>query len=124
MTTGGVPALTAAEQIFKDVIWTPLIQGGETWLETTLPLLNLPVLKEIDEEIIQLVSDALFGNFIQFIDVTAIGLVDPIQQATYATACENLSVILTEKGVTSVQYQTARAKTLADMAAATHFNGV
>lgn len=91
-----------------------MIQAGEVWIEGAVPLLTLPVIKQMDEEVIHLVTDAIFNHIVTLIDVTAIRLVNPILQSRWETASESLSLIALEQGADSDAYK----KALADSATA------
>lgn len=107
MTTQVNPTLSAVEQVFKDVIWTPLIMAGETALFTYAPILDAPVLGEIDKELISLGSDWLFNQFIIFVDVTTIKFKNSEAQTAYDSASIQLQIILHSEGIDSDAYQQA-----------------
>lgn len=113
MTTSAFPALTEAEQVFKDLLWTPMITAGENWLEVEVPFLELPVIKQLDEAVINEITDALFNYVILVIDVTAIKLVNTIHQSAYDTASLKLRVIAQNEGINSDAYKQAREAELA-----------
>lgn len=123
MTTQGFRPLTQAEQIFHDLVWQPMIQAGESWLETEVPALNLPVLKQIDEGVIGLVADWAFAQLCLFVDVTAIKLVNAAHQSAYDRASLELAVIAQEKGINSNEFKTARAAATAALVQFTRLPG-
>ncbi len=108
MGTGSYKALSNAEQVFKDLIWTPIIKGGEIALEGAVPILALPVIMQVDQFIIQELTDWMFNNFVMFLDVTAIKIVNAEHQAAFDRASVKLQIVLSESGPNSTQYQEAR----------------
>lgn len=116
MTTQVSQPLSNAEQVFKDLVWDPLIAAGEGALFTAIPVLNAPVLGAIDDGVIKLVSGWLFDQLRLLMDVTAIQLKNSAHQSAYESASEQLAVIADEQGVTSDAYVEARKTALADLA--------
>ncbi len=118
MGTGAFKPLTQVEQIFKAMVWDPMIKAGEIWLETAVPvidpIIDFPVIKELDEFAIQKITDSLFNFFVLLVDMTAIKLIDPIMQSAYESSSEALVVISIEKGNTSDEYKKAEAKAIVD----------
>ena len=114
--------LTVAEQIFHDIIWNPLIMAGETALFTWAPILNAPVLGDIDKGVISVVSDYLFSQLVLFVDVTAIKFIDPAHQSAYDSASEALKIIAQEKGITSAEFLAAQAAAIKAMQSFVHLN--
>lgn len=108
MTTSAFRPLTAVEQVFKDLVWTPAIKLGEVALEGWVPALALPVIKEVDEYVIEQIADYLFNQIVLIVDLTAIKLVNAAHQSAFDTASLHLKIILIEKGVTSPEYQKAK----------------
>jgi hypothetical protein len=98
-----------------------MLKAGETWLEGQVPFLALPVVKQVDEEAIQLITDWTFHQLVLVQDMTAIVLVNDVHQAFYNSASENLKIILIDKGKDSAEYQSALQKALADQSALTKF---
>ena len=123
MTTSAFRALTTAEQVFKDLIWSPMIQAGEVWIEGAVPFLALPVIKQLDEATIGAITDALFNQIVLVIDVTAINLVDAAHQSAFDSASERLAIVAQENGITSDQYIAARDKEVVAMVAFTRMSG-
>ena len=112
--------LSQAEQIFKNIIWTPMIKAGETWLETEVPFLAFPVVKELDEIAIQAITDWTFSQIVLIVDIAAIRLVNTAHQAAYDAASEKLVVVAQEKGIGSDEYKAAQSQALSDLARFTH----
>ncbi len=113
MTQSALPTLTHAEQIFKDLIWEPLLLAGETALFTwESPVLAVPivggVLTAVEKEAISLASEWMFRQFVLLIDITAIKWVNQEHQAAYDRASEKLLVIATDSGIDSVEFKKAR----------------
>jgi len=123
MSGGTFPVLTEIEQVFYDIVWRPLIVTGETYLEGVAPFLALPVVKQLDESVINGLTDALYHQLVLLVDISAVQLIDPIRQAAYEKASEQLVIVATEKGVNSSDYQQAKAQALADFSQFVHFNG-
>lgn len=104
MTTSAYPELTEVEQLFKEFVWDPLLILGETALETYVPALALPVIKQVDEEILSLISDALYRQIILFVDITSIKLVNALHQSALDEAMSKLKTLSLEKGNKSPEY--------------------
>ncbi len=121
MTTVAFRPLTTAEQIFKDLVWDPGIAAGELALETAVPLLDVPILKQLDEEAIKLLTDWLFNRWVLVVDIASIHLVDAVKQSAYDSASLNLKVIAHDKGISSDEYSKARDAVLADQSRFTRF---
>lgn len=109
MTTSVNASLTEAQQVFKDLIWTPMLLAGENWLELEVPALNLPVIKQIDEGAIRVVSDYIYAQLCLLIDIEAIRLINSAHQSAYDKASLQLKIIIAEKGTTSDDYKNALA---------------
>lgn len=115
MSTGVTKTLSAAEQIFRDLVWTPVINAGEASLFLAFPALDAPVIGAVDKEIISLASDWAFNQLTLFMDITTIKLLNSAHQAAFDTASENLEVIAYDKGITSQEFIDARAVALSDL---------
>lgn len=115
MGTVAFRSLTAAEQIFKSLIWDPMIQAGEVWIEGAVPFLALPLIKQIDEATIQAITDAIFSQVVMTVDVTAIKLVNNAHQAAYDSFSEDLALVADEQGVDSDAFKQAQTKALAGL---------
>lgn len=120
MTDQAYKSLSHAEQVFKDIVWTPMLTLGENWLEAEVPFFALPVIKQLDEAAIKALTDILFNQMVEFIDVSAIRLVNTAHQAAYDKESERLVIIAAESGVTSDAYKKAQNQALIDMAKFTH----
>lgn len=120
MGTVAYRPLTEAEQIFKSLIWDPMIKAGEVWIEGSVPFLALPVVKQLDEAAINALTDALFNQMVMLVDVTAIKLVNAAHQAAYDSASEQLAVIADEQGISSDAFKKAQDAALASLAQFTH----
>jgi hypothetical protein len=123
MTTSAYRPLTDAENAFKIIVWTPLIKMGEVALagvEASIPVLDLPVFQDLEDDAINAITDALFNQIVLFIDVTAIKLVNAELQTKWATASEALALIAQEQGANSSAYQTALQAAASDFAAFVH----
>lgn len=115
MGTVAYKPLSLAEQIFKDLIWTPILKGGEIALEGAVPFLALPVVKQLDEFAIEEFTDWVFSQVVLFVDVTSIRIVNAEHQAAYTTAFINLQVIAHDKGITSPDFLEARENAKASL---------
>lgn len=105
MTTSVSAPLTQAEHIFKTVIWDPMLKAGETWIEGQVPFLALPVVKQIDEALIQDLTDALYAQIVLMVDIVTLKLIDTRRQSAYDTASLELAVIAQEKGIHSAEFE-------------------
>lgn len=121
MTTSAYKPLTAAEQIFKDLVWDPGIKTGELALEGVVPFFALPVVSTLEEGVINELSDWLYNQFVLLVDVTTIRLVNTILQAAYEDSSIGLAVLAQEKGIDSDEFKTARIQALADLSSFTRF---
>jgi hypothetical protein len=108
--------LSDAEQVFKSLIWDPMIKAGEIWFEGAVPFLDLPVIKQIDEFALQELTDALFNQLVIFVDVTDIRLMNPVLQSKWSSASEALTLIGKEQGVGSDAYKQALSTAATDFA--------
>lgn len=108
MTTEANRPLTNAENIFKTLVWDPIILSGETYLFANVPFLNLPVINQIDRGILNLAADWLFEQIRTLVDVTAIKLVNHDHQVAYDDASIQLMVIAHDKGINSDEFTKAR----------------
>lgn len=123
MTTVAYAPLTQAEQVFKTLIWDPMIKAGEVWIagaEATLPILDLPVIQGLEDDVLGIITDAIFSKLVLFIDITTIKLVNAELQSKWSTASESLAIIAQEQGATSDAYKKALAESAADFAAWVH----
>lgn len=107
MSTSTNKILSKAEQIFYDVVWRPLFLAGEKALEYYVPFFNLPIVKQIEEGLIDEVCRDLFDQFSTFLDVEYVKLKNEKLQSTYEQASEGLAVIVEEQGINSDAYKTA-----------------
>lgn len=120
MTTSAYRPLTQVEQVFKQLIWTPMIKAGEVWIEGAVPFLALPVVKTLDEMAIEALTDAIFNQVVMLIDVTAIKLINVELQSKWASVSQTLAIIAQEQGVTSDVYQKALKEAADDFTAWVH----
>ena len=100
--------LTTAEQVFKDLVWTPAILAGELALEDAVPFFALPGIRTIEEGLINIFTDWLYNQFVLLVDVTAIRLVNAEHQAEYDKASLELKIIAIDKGIDSDEFKKAR----------------
>jgi hypothetical protein len=123
MTTSAYPALTDAENAFKQIVWTPLIKMGEVALDgvqATIPVIDSSIFEGLEDDAINAITDALFNQIVLFIDVTVIKLKNAELQTKWTTASEALTLIAQEQGVTSSAYQTALSTAASDFASWVH----
>lgn len=123
MSDSPFPALTTAEHVFKDLVWDPMIKAGETWIETEAPVFSAPILKQIEEGTLNEITDYMYSMIVEFIDVTAIRLVNAAHQSAFDHQSLQLKIVAQESGVGSDAYKAQRTKALAALSAFTHFNG-
>lgn len=107
MSTSTNKILSKAEQIFYDVVWRPLFLAGEKALEYYVPFFNLPVVKQIEEGLIDEVCRDLFDQFSTFLDIEYVKLKNDKVQSIYEQASEGLAVIVEEQGINSDAYKKA-----------------
>lgn len=106
-------SLSQAEQIFHDLVYRPTIMAAEKALEMAVPALLLPVVKQMEEGIIDLVSEWVYRKLVLLIDVESVALVDEIHQAAYDKASLKLKIIAIDNGVNSLAYTQARDEAVA-----------
>lgn len=119
MTTSAYKPLTTAEKIFYEVVWKPLLKAGEVALagvEASVPVLDLPIVQGLEDDVIDAVADAVFKRIVLFIDVTAIKLTNPVLQSKWASASESLPLIAQEQGESSDAYKQALSTAATDFA--------
>lgn len=97
-----------------------MITAGEMWLETQIPFLALPVIKQLDEATINAITDALFEQIILFIDLATLKLTKNVLQNKWALATGELSSIAKQKGVESDDYKKALKIAADDFAKLVH----
>ncbi len=113
--------LSEAEQIFKSLIWDPLVLSGEASLFLAIPVLNTPILRKIETALIHKLSDWLWDQIRLLIDIEAIRLVNSEHQVAFANASLKLRVIALEKGIDSDEFKQARDSAARDLAKFTNF---
>jgi hypothetical protein len=99
--------LTTIETAFQTVVWNPLWAAGEAALLAAVPVLNAPVLKQIEEFGEETIRDTLYHYIVQLIDIEYIQLKDTAKQAAWADASIKLKTIEAESGVNSDAYKQA-----------------
>ncbi len=114
MTTGVTGKLSQAEQDFYQFIYEPAVKIGEGALAAAAPILANPILEGIDNEVINLVADAIFQRIKLLVDVTSIKLIDAKAESKFTSESEALAIMATEQGVESDAYKAARAQALKD----------
>lgn len=122
MTDSAFPTLTTDEQIFHDLVWIPMLTAGETWLEGAVPVLALPVIKQVDEAALGAIARWLFNQLVLIVDITAIKLVNAAHQSAYDSASLQLKIVSEESGVNSDAYRQAQAKALSALSAFTNMS--
>lgn len=108
MTTGVSKPLTLFEQLFKDLVFTPALKAGELALETAVPALAFPVLKQVDEYIIEQLAEWVFAQFVLLVDVEAIKLKNTEHQYTFDAAMIQLKIIASVQGIDSQKFSAAK----------------
>jgi len=119
LTTSVNPTLTDIENIFTDVVWTPLVKGAEVALdaaEATIPILDWGITQDIEAAAINAITNAVLSRLLLFIDVSAIQFLDAELQSKWTSASESLALIATEQGANSNAYKTALASAASDFA--------
>ena len=126
MTAVAYGPLTAAEQVFKDLIWDPLVKAGEVYidgLQASIPVLDWPIVQGIEKDAIGVITDAIFRQLALTVDLGAIQLVNAEAQSVYDASSEQLVVVATEQGVNSDAYRKALQAELQALAAFGHLAG-
>lgn len=123
MSDTAYPVLTTIEQVFKDIVWTPMITLGENWIEAEIPILDLPVIKQVDEAVLEKITDAIYSQICLLIDIGAIQLKDAAMQSAYDASSEKLVVIGEEQGVTSDAYKQAQVDAIAALRSFAQLSG-
>lgn len=101
MGTVAFEGLTDAENAFKLIVWNPLVKAGELWVagaEATIPVLDIPIIQGLEDDVIQVITDAVFNQLVLLVDIESIVLVGAERQAVWASANEQLAIIAQEKG--------------------------
>jgi hypothetical protein len=122
MSDSAIKSLSQDEQIFRDLVWSPVITAGIVAIQTYLPLLKFPIIGPIFKGIIALSSDWIFGQIIKFIDITAIKLSNAAHEAAYNDASLKLKIIAHDKGVDSPEFLEARSAAKDALSRFTMFN--
>ena len=122
MTTGVNAPLTEAQTLFYNLVWQPFLMMGETALFAAVPVLDAPVLGAIDKEIISQVSDFLFAQLVQWMDVTTIKFLNSIHQNAYESAQLKLNIIIQSQGINSDAFLKARDAEIAELILVTRAN--
>lgn len=101
MTTGVNAPITFTENLFKSLIWDPLVKAAMTALDVEVPVLAVWPLSSIINGVVNLASNAIFTQVRLLVDVTAIKLLNAEHEAEYNSAAEKLAVIAHDQGVDS-----------------------
>lgn len=120
MTDSAYRKLSEAEQIFKDLVWDPMIRAGEWWIEGEVPLLDAPVIKQADEALINTIFDAIYQGIIKIIDIESIKMTSAARQTAYDASSIRLMVVASDSGIDSEEYRKARDEELVELAKFTH----
>lgn len=121
MSNSTFPGLSTAEQIFKDLVWTPMITSGEAALIAAEGPIGA-VLGTIEKSVLNDISDALFMQLCLVIDIEAVQMVSAQAASAYADSSLRLKVVVQESGVQSVAYQSALAAERQALSAFTQFH--
>lgn len=105
MTDFAFRKLTEYEKIFKTLVWDVVIKAGETALEAYVPVLALPVIKQLDEVAIGVVTDWVFSKLVLVVDIAAIRLTNELHQKAFDDAMVKLKILSQEKGPESQEYK-------------------
>jgi hypothetical protein len=120
MTTGANEGLDRAEQIFKDLVWTPAVHSS---LEAYLIANGLgffPV-RQIILAVADSFTEYFYANLKMIVDTSAIEFVNDQHASMYAKASVTLSVIAHDKGIESDEYKKARDEARAALSQFTRF---
>lgn len=122
MTTSVNPTLTIAQTLVYNLLWTPFIAMGETALFAAVPVLDAPVLGAIDKEAIQELTDFVWNQLVQWMDVTTIKFLNADHQTAYESAQLKLNIIIQSQGINSDAFIQARNAEIAQMVLLTRVN--
>lgn len=122
MTTGVNPTLSLAEDLFRNLVWDPLVTAGLLALDTQVPVLAIWPLKNIIDGTVNAFSGYIFGQVRLIIDVTAIQLLNESHKEAYAAASEKLHIIAHDQGVDSDAFRQARASAKVTLSQFVNFN--
>lgn len=115
MTENAYPKLGIAEKIFKSVIWDTTLRVSLTAFYIKVPFLGLPVIRNVFEFFVFMLSDFMFEGMRLVTDVTAIKIVNEVHRKAYEKSVVTLTIVANSNGVESDEYKKARDN------AATHF---
>lgn len=76
--------------------------------ESSIPIFNVPILGGMLRGIVSVITDWVYSNIRLFTDLTFIKLINPVHQAEYEKASENLLIVAHDKGIDSPEYQEAK----------------
>lgn len=105
MTDFAFRKLTEYEKIFKTLVWDVVIKAGETALEAYVPVLALPVIKQLDEAAIGAITDWVFSKLVLVVDIAAIRLTNELHQKAFDEAMVRLKLVSLSKGSDSEEYK-------------------
>lgn len=105
MTTTG-PA-TTAENIFRQLVWDPVVAAGLAAFFIDFPFLNLPVIRPLISWAAQGFAGWLFDQLRLLTDVTAIQIANSLHQDAFEAASLRLKIVALDEGVESPAYAQA-----------------
>lgn len=117
MSDSAFRPLTQIEKIFKDLVWDPMVKSGEVWVEGAVPVLNLPLLKQLDEAVMERLSNAVYEQICTWVDIGAIKLVDAQHDKAFKDASLQLLLIAHAHGADSPEFKKANEDAKAALAA-------
>ena len=110
MTNSAYPGLTQAEDLFKTLVWDPLIKS------LAFATFGVSIFGSVLTYVATSFSDILYGQIRLLIDVEAIALVNAQHKIEYKNASLKLKVIAHDKGSNSPEYFKAREEAMASLA--------
>lgn len=122
MSTQTNPSLSAAEDIFKHLVWDPVVESGMVYLFAQAPFLDAPIIGTINRAVIKKVSGWFFLQIRLFIDITGVRLINNEYQTAFEKASVVLKIIAHDKGIDSNEFKAARENAKAALSKFTQFN--
>lgn len=123
MTTTVNPTLSLSEQLFFDLVWSPLVDAGIAALDAEVPAFAVWPLSTLTNSTIHALSSYLFSQIKLLVDVTAIQLINDAHESAYQAASLKLAIIAHDKGVDSNEFIQARNAAKIALSQFVHFNG-
>lgn len=98
----------SADDLFKDLIWQPIVKLILAELFKLLPFLAWGPLGPIVTLIVTYLAEKIFTAVKLFVDLQVISLKNKEHQAAYDRASVSLKIIAKDKGIDSPEFRKAR----------------